>query len=106
MSDDKLKGTKDLVAETKETSRTALLYWVNSTTGLFGLNHTLTTLIEMISTMVEHQVPFDQLDRARGVIVDVIDDAVADAKAKEAANNAETGPKLKVVKKKKNEDLN
>lgn len=106
MSDDKLKGTKDLVAETKETSRTALLYWVNSTTGLFGLNHTVTTLIEMVSTILEYQVPLDQLDRARDVMVDVLDDAVADAKAKEAANNAEAGPKLKVVKKKKNEELN
>lgn len=106
MSDDKLKGTKQLVEETKETSRTALLYWVNATSGLFGLNHTLTTLVEMIATIVEHQVPLEQLDRARQVIVDVLDDAVADAKAKEAANNADAGPKLKVVKKKKSEDLN
>ena len=106
MSDDKLKGIKQLVEETKETSRTALLYWVNSTSGLFGLNHTVTTLVEMVATIVEHQVPLDQLDRARDVIVDVLDDAVADAKAKDAANNAETGPKLKVVKKKKSEEMN
>lgn len=106
MSDDKLKGTKDLVAETKETSRTALLYWANSTTGLFGLNHTVTTLIEMVSTILEYQVPLDQLDRARDVLVDVLDDAVADAKAKEAANASSDQPKLKVVKKKKNEELN
>ena len=106
MSDDKLKGTKDLVAETKETSRTALLYWVNSTTGLFGLNHTVTTLVEMVSTIVEYQVPLDQIDRARDVIVDVIDDAVSDAKAKEAANNSTTGTKLSVVKKKRGDDLN
>ena len=105
MSDDKLKDTKKLVEETKETSRTALLYWVNSTTGLFSLNHTLTTLVEMISTIMEHQVPLDQIDRARDVIVDVIDDAVADARAKEAANSTDQ-PKLKVVKKKRGDDLN
>ena len=105
MSEDKLKDTKQLLEETKETSRTALLYWVNTTTGMFGLNHTITTLIEMVSTIVEHQVPLNQIDHARDVIVSVIDDAVADAKASEAVNQS-TEPKLKVVRKKKNDELN
>lgn len=105
MSDDKLKDTKQLLEETKETSRTALLYWVNTTTGMFGLNHTLTTLVEMLSTIVEHQVPLNQIDKARDVIVSVIDDSVADAKASEKANQSGE-PKLKVVRKKKSDELN
>lgn len=105
MSDDKLKDTKQLLEETKETSRTALLYWVNTTTGMFGLNHTITTIIEMVSTIVEHQIPLNQIDHARDVIVNVIDDAVADAKASEKVN-ADSEPKLKVVRKKKSDELN
>ena len=106
MSNDKLKDTKELLEETKETSRTALLYWVNTTTGMFGLNHTVTTLVEMLSTIVEHQVPLNQIDHARDVIVSVIDDSVADAKAVAAANQAGTEPQLKVVKRKKGDELN
>ena len=105
MSEDKSKDTKRLVEETKETSRTSLLYWTNSTTTMFGLNHTITTLIEMISTIVEYQIPIEQLDKARDAIVGVLDEAVADAKAaEEAKTQAEF--KLKVVKKKKSEEMN
>ena len=59
----------------KEAALDALLYWTNSTSALAGNNVTMTILTEMLATCIANMVPEKQVDRAREVIFELLNEA-------------------------------
>jgi hypothetical protein len=75
--------------EIKELSRDALIHWANGTTSMVDLNFTLTVLIELTCTIFERQVPVDQLDKARAMVVGALDGSIKHAKETEEYSQAD-----------------
>lgn len=59
----------------KEAALDALLYWTNSTSSLAGNNATMTILAEMLATCIANMVPADQVDRAKTVVFNLLEEA-------------------------------
>ena len=49
-------------------SMDSLLYWVNSTSQILGINNTLTLLTDVTMTCYVEMIPSDQVDRAEKII--------------------------------------
>lgn len=59
----------------KEAALDALLYWTNSTSTLAGNNATMTLLTEMLASCIANMVPPAQVDRAKTVIFEMLNEA-------------------------------
>lgn len=52
----------------KKNSLDALLYWVNSTTQVLGVNETLTTLTDVTMSCYVEMVPYEQVERVEKLV--------------------------------------
>jgi hypothetical protein len=80
---------EQLVEEIKELSRDALIHWANGTTSMVDLNFTLTVLVELTCTIFERQVPVDQLDKARAMVVGALDGSIQHARETEGHSQSD-----------------
>lgn len=80
---------EQLIEELKELSRDALIHWANGTTSMVDLNFTLTVLVELTCTIFERQVPVDQLDKARAMVVGALDGSIKHARETEEYSQAD-----------------
>jgi hypothetical protein len=80
---------EQLTDEIKELARDALIHWANGTTSMVDLNFTLTVLVELTCTIFERQVPVDQLDKARTMVVGALDGSIKHARETEEYSQAD-----------------
>lgn len=80
---------EQLTDEIKELARDALIHWANGTTSMVDLNFTLTVLVELTCTIFERQVPVDQLDKARAMVVGALDGSIKHARETEEYSQAD-----------------
>lgn len=72
---DRLSDDSKVEEYYKEAALDALLYWANSTSQLAGNNVTMTILTEMLASCIANMVPPAQVDRAKTVIFDMLNEA-------------------------------
>jgi hypothetical protein len=59
----------------KEASHDAILYWVNSTYQLLGVNATMATLLNTLGTCIVKLIPVDQADQVEDTVMELIRDS-------------------------------